>query len=255
MELKINAAGIAAQFKEMEMEVQQDIELAVQELAKMTHQRISDQIANGPNKLGSSLTVYQENLSKPELSSPGVWVVSLGEDALWIEDGSKAHDMKPDLLKGAKFRVIPFDQNKRPQNRTSNDNDIMADLKTGLKEINNARKQSGQSKINLTKIEKDSNGNPRLGKLHELELPSRLPTANAKNPALKGLTIYQSKDEKTGNVRRDVLTFRTVSVNSDPASWMQPAHEGKKFFDEAYTWALGEWETKILPEILKKYGG
>ncbi len=68
-------------------------------------------------------------------------------------------------------------------------------------------------------------------------------------------SIYIEHLPKTGNVRRDIMTFRTVS--NGPASegkWIHPGTKRHKFLDRAEIWAMEEWETKILPEILDKYG-
>lgn len=267
MSLKINidVVSLAAQFKELALEAQQELTRAVAGLATMTHARVAEQAAD---KLKTSLQTFQENLGFEEIS-PGIWVVSIDQPALWIEEGIEAgHDMKPDLLKNAKanaqglrHKVIPFEPGAAsglppkgsigPQKRfASTATQIIQELKTGLRSVNKLRKANGLAPVNMTTIEKNKDGSPRVGKLHEFDLPSDKPTANAKHPALKGLTIYQSKDEKTGNIRRDVLTFRTVSDNSPSDSWIHPGYKGQKFLDEAANWALNEWENKILPDLL-----
>lgn len=255
MSIKINidVEKLAAEFKELAFEVEQEMMQAVAGLAAMTHARVAEQAST---KLKSSFKTFQDNLGFEEIS-PGIWVVSIDQGAMWIEEGINSdHDMKPDLLKdapsgenGARHRVIPFDHALAPTQRNATANRIVEELKAGLKNINKVRKAQGAAPITANKIEKNSDGSPRVGKLHEFDLPSDKPTKNAKHPALKGLTIYQSKDE-SGNVRRDVLTFRTVSDNSAPDSWHHPGFEAKKFLDEAEVWALNEWENKILPDLL-----
>jgi hypothetical protein len=113
-----------------------------------------------------------------------------------------------------------------------------------------------EKKIPFKKLERDGNGNPRLGKIHSFSLPSQPPTSRANTPALSGINIYQQKNAKTGQVRRDIMTFRTVS--SGPASegkWIHPGYDAQKFFDKAMEWALNEWETNVLPQILSKWQG
>jgi hypothetical protein len=69
------------------------------------------------------------------------------------------------------------------------------------------------------------------------------------------VSIYQSVTA-TGNVRRDILTFRTVSEG--PASqgkWIHPGLPPKHFLDRASEWAIKEWENNILPAVLEKYKG
>lgn len=273
LKININVEAIAAQFKEYAAEMERSLNEGVKALAAQTHAHVAEEAAQ---TLKSSLKTFQDNLGFEEVS-PGVWVVSIAEDALWIEEGIEpGKDMKPDLLKNAmagksgRYQVIPFDPKKNPAagvgvgpmptGPKQNQATINQQLKDGLKMINKegraaAKKDGGQwNNVNLRKIEKDENGSPRIGKLHEFDLTSINPTAKAKHPALKGLTIYQSKDDK-GNVRRDVLTFRTVSDNSPADSWRHPGFQAKKFLDEAEMWAMNEWENKILPEILKSFGG
>lgn len=273
LKINIDAAAIAAQFKEFAVEVEQSIQEGVKALAAQTHAHVLEEAAQ---KLKTSHKTFRENLGFEEVS-PGVWVVSIDEKAMWIEEGIEpGKDMKPDLLKNARagkngrYQVIPFDPKKNPGSGVSdpstmswpkqNQTIINQQLKLGLKEINKqgraeAKKNGGKwENISLTKIEKDANGSPRVGKLHEFDIPSIFPTDKAKHPALKGLTIYQNKDEK-GNIRRDVLTFRTVSDNSPSDSWRHPGYQGQKFLDEAEQWAMNEWENKILPDILKSFGG
>lgn len=258
MSLKINidVSSLAAQFKELAIEAEREITKAVAGLAAMTHARVAEQAAQ---KLKSSLKDFQDNLGFEEVQ-PGIWVVSIDQPAMWIEEGIEpGHDMKPDLLKnaevspnGKRHRVIPFNHSAAPTSRNANADRIVQELKSGLNAINKQRKQADpkSGNISITKIEKNADGSPRVGKLHEFDIPSDKPTANAKHPALKGVTIYQSKSGSTGNIRRDVLTFRTVSDGSDPNSWIHPGYKANHFLDDAEVWALNEWENKILPDLL-----
>lgn len=261
LRINIDVSALAAQFKELAVEAEREITKAVAGLATMTHARVAEQAAL---KLKTSLKDFQDNLGFEEVQ-PGIWVVSIDQPAMWIEEGIEpGHDMKPDLLKNAKvtkngkrYKVIPFDHGAPPTSRNATADRIVEELKSGLRQINKERKaidpKSGA--ISITKIEKNPDGSPRVGKLHEFDIQSDKPTKNAKHPALKGLTIYQSKDNKTGNIRRDVLTFRTVSDGSDPNSWIHPGYIAQHFLDDAEVWALNEWENKILPDVLSGLGG
>lgn len=262
MSLKINidVSALAAQFKEFAREAEREITQAVAGLATMTHARVAEQASI---KLHSSLKQFKENLGFEEVT-PGIWVVSIDEPALWIEEGIEAgHDMKVDLLKnaqtgknGGRSKVIPFDHKTPPSSRNATTDKIVNELKAGLQKINQESKKTDPKSGNITihGIEKNPDGSPRVGKLHEFNIPSDKPTANSQHPALKGVTIYQSKDG-TGNVRRDVLTFRTVSDNSDPQAWIHPGYKGNKFLEDAEVWALNEWESKILPELMSNLNG
>lgn len=251
MTLKINidAAAIAEQFKEARLEAEQDIKKSVGDLAAMTHAKVAEMASQ---ELHSTLKTLQENLGFEEVSE-GVWVVSIDEGALFVEEGIPENtDMKPDLLKGAtkvskdghRLRTIPFDHGKPPSQMTPTAQALVSQIKRVLK----------QEKIPFKKIEKNPDGSPRIGKLHSLDIDSDKPTPRASHPALKGLSIYQSQGS-SGNVRRDILTFRTVSSGpSSEGKWIHPGLKAHKFLDRAYEWAVQEWEKSILPEIVAKWG-
>lgn len=267
----IDVAGMAAQFKEFAMEAEREFRQAVAGLAAMTHAHVAEE---AKNKLHTSFKTFKDNLGFVEIT-PGIWVVSIDDPALWIEEGIEpGKDMKPDLLKdaapganGSRSKVIHFDHANGKTKGAGPDNtsqssqsldvtgQIRRELAAGLKAINRDLKTQASAagvkfqNITIKGIEKDSNGSPRVGKLHEFNLPSDKPTATSQHPALKGLTIYQTKRDD-GSVRRDVLTFRTVSDNSDPQAWHHPGYKGQKFLEEAETWARNEWDKNILPLLM-----
>lgn len=250
MALKINidVAKIAADFKDLALEVEQDLNKGVANLAAMTHAKVAE-MAN--NELRSTRKNFQDSLGFEEVA-PGVWVVSVDEKGLWVEEGIEPNtDMKPGLLKdatqiskdGHRYRSIPFEHSKAPSQLTPYAQRLVSQIRYELK------KQG----IPFKKLEKTPEGSPRIGKLHKLDISSGKPTPRASTDALKGINIYQTMT-KTGNVRRDILTFRTVS--DGPASakkWIHPGLEPKHYLERAQEWALKEWEDNILPEILKKY--
>lgn len=252
LKLNIDAAKIAAQFKEFAMEIEQDIRKAIGNLAAITHAKVAEE---AQQELHSSRKTFMDALGFEELS-PGIWVISIDQKALWIEEGIDPNkDMKPDLLKsgtktsqsGNKYKVIPFDYGKPPSQLTQGAQAIVSAIKQNLKKEN----------VPFKKIERNSDGSPRVGKLHSFNFGNpggRMGGPGKGNtPVMNGLSIYQSIT-KTGNVRRDIMTFRTVS--SGPASaekWFHPGLEAKKYLDKAAEWAMKEWEDKILPEVLKKW--
>ena len=250
MTLKINIDidKLAQQFEELALEVKQDLEKGVANLAAITHAKVAE-MAN--NELHSSRKQFNESLGFEEIS-PGVWVVSIDEKGLWIEEGIEPNtDMKDALLKNDaeisadrhKYKAIPFDHSKPPSQMTPYAQNLVAKIKYALK----------KEGIPFKKIEKDKSGNPRLGKLHKLDIDTLPPTSRASTPALKGVSIYQSMTA-TGNVRRDIMTFRTVTDGpKGQGKWIHPGLAPKKFLDRAYEWALKEWEDKILPEVLAKW--
>jgi hypothetical protein len=205
-------------------------------------------------ELKTSRKLYTDNLGFEEIA-PGVWIVSLDEKALWIEEGIEPNtDMKPGLLKdaktganGNKYKVVPFKYDKPGSQNTPYTNNVIGVIKQNLK------KQG----VPFKKIEYNKDGSPKTGKLHEFNFGNpggRMGGPGKGNtPVMNGLSIYQSVT-KSGNVRRDILTFRTVS--SGPASaekFIHPGFQGKKYMDAAADWAMKEWESKILPEVMKKW--
>lgn len=248
LKIKIDTQSIAKQFKELALEVEQDLNKGVANLASITHAKVAEMASD---ELHSSRKQLMDNLGFEEIN-PGVWVVSIDQDALWIEEGIEPNfDMKPGLLKGAqntskdgyKYRVIPMDHGKAPSQMNGYAQGLVAKIKANLK----------REGVPFKKIEKNANGSPRTGKLHEFSWDSEIP-GKGNTPALKGVSIYQTIT-KSGNVRRDILTFRTVSGGpKSHGKWIHPGYDPKRFLDRAAEWATKEWEDKILPEILSKYG-
>jgi hypothetical protein len=254
LKIKIDTTLMAKQFKELALEVERDLKKGVANLAAVTHARVVEMASE---ELHSSRKTFMDNLGFEEISD-GVWVVSVDEKGLWVEEGIEPNtDMKPGLLAGRKSRVIPFDHNKAPSQLNGYAQNLVTNIRAQLK----------KEKVPFKKLETYGTG-PNKGKpiAGDVDKPVRLHTfdfskgrasqagGGGGNPDLKGINIYQTLT-KTGNVRRDIMTFRTVS--SGPASegkWIHPGTKRHKFLDRAEIWAMEEWETKILPEILDKYG-
>jgi len=244
LKIKIDVENIAAQCKEFAIEAQQDLMKGVENLAAITHAKVVEMAAQ---ELHTSREKFMENLGFEEISE-GIWVVSVDEDAFWIEEGLKdGFDMKPGLLKNAKtskdgkrYKVVPFEHSQTPSNLTASAQSIVSQIKSNLR----------KEKVPFKKIEKDSWDRPKVGKLHSFNWASDVP-GRGNTPSLKGVSIYQTMT-KGGNVRRDILTFRTVTENQ-PDKWISPGFEAKHFLDRAMEWALNEWEQKILPEIMSKW--
>jgi len=252
LKFNIDAAKIAAQFKEFALEVEQDLQKAIANLAAITDAKVKE-MANA--ELQSSRKPFMDSLGFEEIA-PGIWVISVDESGLWVEEGIPSDkDMKPDLLKkdfktskdGHRYKAIPFDYGKAPSQQTAQTRQLVSYLKEQLK----------KEKVPFKKIERNSDGSPKVGKLHEFDFGNpggRMGSIGKGNtPVFKNLSIYQSVNA-AGQVRRDILTFRTVS--SGPKSsgkWHHPGLEAKKFLDRALEWAVKEWENKILPEVMEKW--
>lgn len=252
LKFNIDAAAIASQFKEFALEVELDLQKAVANLAAITDAKVKEMASQ---ELKSSRKPFMDSLGFEEVA-PGVWVISVSEDGMWVEEGIEANkDMKPGLLaegfktskNGNKYKVIPFDYGQAPSQMTPSTQAIVSYLKQNLKKEN----------VPFKKIERNADGSPKVGKLHEFNFGNpggRMGGPGKGNtPVLNGLSIYQSVT-KSGNVRRDILTFRTVSSGPGSAGkWHHPGLEPKKFLDRALDWAMAQWEEKILPEVLDKW--
>ena len=247
LKININIDALTAQIKDFAMEAGEDLKKGVANLAAITHAKTAELAAS---ELKTTAKTLKDNLGFEEISE-GVWVVSIDQDALFIEEGIEPNtDMKPGLLKGAtktskdgnKYRPIPFEHSKAPSQMTPASQHIVNILNQNLKKEN----------IPFKKIEKNQDGSPRVGKLHSLNIDSPIP-GKGNTPALKGVSIYQTLT-KTGNVRRDILTFRTVSSGPRSAGkFLHPGMKAKHFLERAEEWALKTWEEQIMPEILNKY--
>jgi hypothetical protein len=253
LNLKFDIDSIANQFKEIALEVKNDLEKGVERLAAATNAHVH---MEAEEKL-SSATLQKFNKSIGfENPAPGIWVVSVDEKGLWVEEGlPSGFDMKPGLLdspkaktskRGFKYTVIPFDMGKSESKATGYEWTLRNKVKSELEKAG----------IPFKKIETLPSGKPRTGLLHRLDLGGDV-LPGASTPVLQGLSIYQTVT-KTGNVRRDIMTLRTVS--GDPASgsaskWFHPGREGSKFLDSAAAWAEKEWTDTILPEIMEKWKG
>lgn len=244
LKFEIDADAIAAQFKQFAKEVKDNIEKSMENLATLTRANIVEQT---DKDLNTARSVYTDALGDVEEVAPGVWVISLDEKALWIEEGIEPnHDMKPDLLKGKKYRVIPFKYNRPPTQNSNLTNALVGQIKQTLK----------KEGLSMHKIEYNANGSPRVGKLHEYDInkPISIRPGKGNTEALTRLSVYQTEDAKTNKIKRDVLTFRTVS--SGPASagkWIHPGYTGKKYMDKAMEKAAKMWEEQILPEIMERW--
>lgn len=250
LKLNLNIDKITKDLKDFAIEAEKDLTEGVKALAASTHAKVKEWASTD---LKSTQRQFLDSVGFEEII-PGVWVVSINEKGLFIEEGLPENfDMKPGLLKNAKsakngnkYRVIPFDYGKGPSQQTPQTQNLVSYLKRELKREN----------IPFKGIEKNADGSPRIGKLHTLDLGNpggRMGSIGKGNtPVFKGLTIIQSQTSE--GPRRDILTFRTVS--SGPASsgkWIHPGLKAKKYLERAQIYAEQMWENEVLPAILSKW--
>lgn len=249
LKFEIDVDDLVKEFGDLKAEAEQVIVESVKAAALMTYGKVNELAAE---KLHSTLKPYQEALSYEEVS-PGFWVVTLAESAMWIEEGRKSGPMFDDLLRngakigkdGQRYKSIPFEHSKNPTEQTVKAKEITSMIRTELK----ARG------IPYKKIETDASGSPRLGKIHSFSVPgSPKPSLKAKYGALEGINVYQ---RKVGNkIKRDVMTFRIISdkqKTDGSGRWEHPGKPAINLMDTAYDWIVNEFETKILPEALAKF--
>jgi hypothetical protein len=243
----VNADEIAAEFGDLKEQVKKTLEDAVQQVASMTHAKTLE-LAN--EKLHSTRSIYTSSLDFKE-EAPGIWVVSLDEKAMWLEEGRKSGDMTEDLLKrnykvakdGSRYRAIPFSHSKGPS----------ATPKASQMFVNQVKQELKSRNIPYKKIEYNQDGSPRMGRLHTIkDISSLRPSSRASFGALAGLTVMQSMGSN-GKVRRDIMTFRVVSSKHKGSKWIHPGLEANKFMDQALEWAERIFDNEILPAILESY--
>ena len=242
----INVDDLVAEFGEIKETVSKDIKQAASDVASMTHAKV---LEYARNDLSSLSKLYTDNV---EFSNPdeNLWVVTLKEPAMWIEEGRKSGSMIDDLLQrgfktskdGNKYRVIPMEHSKPPSQQSNAAQDMTTFIRGELKKRN----------INYKKVELDKSGSPRLGLLHRFDVDNpRMSEKQKEN--LKGVAVYQTKGQD-GAVRRDVMTFRVVSEKQKAdGKWMHPGRDASKFMDRALDWAMRTFENEMLPAILAKY--
>lgn len=257
----LDIAGLTQFLENFQKEISADLKKATKGLAVDTQTHIVEQ---AQNKLKSSKQTYMENLSQAEKIDDYLWEITLKADAQWIEDGLPNNfDMKKGLLNtqkpgspgqihtgkdGKKYRIVAFDQGKVSTQLSSNEDK----LKYQQELIKKVKSELRKREIPYKKLELDAaTGSPRTGKLHSFDFESGIP-GRGNTPVLHGLSIYQTKDETTGKVKRSLTTFRTVKEGQD-GKWIHPGLEGKKFFEEAKKWAEDRWEKDILPSLVAKY--
>lgn len=234
-------------------EITSDVKKSIKALAVDSHNHIKEE---AQNKLHSFREKYLESLSPPEQLDDYLWVITLSDKAEWIEMGRpEPFDMKPGLLKdgktskdGHKYRVVPMDQAKTPTQMSPK----TAGYETTM--VNKVKAELKARGIPYKKLEIDpKTGSPRIGKLHALDIDSFTP-GKGNTPQLHGINIYQTK-QKNGSVKRSITTFRTVTDKPDQADkWIHPSVEAKNFFEATKIWAEKEWESKIIPALVSKYG-
>lgn len=248
LKFDVDIQKIAESFGALKSELETDLVKSVEGLASMTHAKT---VELAREQLRSLYKKYTDNL---EFTNPvdNLWIISLKEPALWIEEKRKNGFMS-ELLSGKsaktskdgkRYAVIPFEHSKNPSEQSFSARAISTEIK-------NEMKARG---LNWKKIETDESGSPRLGRLHSFNVPTDKLKSHHKSSPGMGVSVYQSIDPQTNKARRDVLTFRVITEDHrQEGLWFHPGRDGDKIMDQAFEWAMETWEREVLPAVLKKY--
>lgn len=237
---------------------------AAQSLAMQAHAHLLEQVQE---KLHSTRERYVDAVNFQQVNND-VWVISLDQSAMWLEEGMDEREMIAGLLKspkakmakdGSKYLSVPFQHNKGPTQQTSAAQDLTATVRQELQ----------KRQIPYGKIERDESGKAKLGLLHKFDImkdpvkshegagQGHGPVGSVRQgmtgiPFLQSVRVYQ-RQMAGGAIKKGIMTFRTVSSkHKGTGRWVHPGIEPRKFFDETADWALSVWP-KIASEIDKAF--
>lgn len=240
----INIDEITKNFQEFKKEIENDIMNATAVLAKMVRTGISERVEA---ELKSTRKLYMDNLSEPVEVEPGVWVITLNKEAVFLEDGGKAGPMtgllnspKAKEGKNGKYIAIPIGFSGAPSTMTPSTQQVSLAIRAELK----------KRKIGYTKIEFDEKGAPKLGMLHKFTTEGEKIKPHHKHSPMEGVTVSQRMGEN-GQVERSVQIFRTMTAEN---IWQHPGTAPHNFFEDALEEGIKKWNAE-LSEILNSYQG
>jgi hypothetical protein len=249
---------------------------AGRELSKMAVAKAKEKAAE---KLHTRRQMYQDGLSFGK-EDADTWMITLDKKVRWIDDGQTAFDMLKGLLnspkakygKNGKYIIIPFDHSPGGKGgsgskigRTSAQQDL----------VNTVKKEMKSRGIPFGQIEKDSQGNDKMGKLHSFNISSgplkqdsgpgqrrgpvgevmqgaKDPGQAAGTPFLQGVSVYQNKG-KSGKTQRTIMTFRVATESRGGAArWEHPGNDAVNILEKAVEEAIDIWQKEVVPAILDK---
>lgn len=203
-------------------------------------------------KLKSRRDTYLKHLSftKEGSGDNTVYIIVLSEEALWIEEGVAAHNMKSTHLNGKDKVVIPFQHNKGiPSMMPQKQADMYKEVKSFLK----------KNKMSLNKPILNKTGSPTISTPGNVKpaasfgsVPSKHVSKKSGKSLLNNLNVYQHESTSQSGKKKTTstaMTFRTLSRNSSDSEWNVPNLPGAKILDEVYDWILQNYE-RILQESL-----
>ncbi len=261
LEVNFDITELLERYSHLSDEIEKATSEGIARLSLMTHAHITER---AQEKLHSTRDLFFSKFKPLEQVDATSWLITIPKEISWIENGINAgFDMLPGMLaspkartgKNGKYLIVPFKHNSSP--RTPTQELLNKTLKSELT----------KKKIPYQKIEKNPDGSAKSGLLHKLNAGN--PTAPKPNgkpwqpdhysgPILQSIRVYQHKVEHaqtaTVSVKKDIMTFRTASQSQAGQKWIHPGFEPQNFLTEAKDWAEKEWETSIMPEIMKDLG-
>ncbi len=284
---RVNVEQVAQKLGQAADLVQTKVADAVEKLVASTHAFV---VAKAQSELGD----YKRSILPGPPDADGmpknvkwrkiaerIWVVEILPEAAWIEEGRPATSMatedwllKPGKVKtakdGSKYRAIPFTN----QQFTGKDKPASATseiARPALAAI--AKRAIKEAGVNLKKIERHPNGDPKLGVLHRIPIDTEhhkgVPGFSSKPrnaedskktgfkqhegiPYLSGLAVTQRINAK-GKVTREAVTWRMVSSKHRlEGRWEYPAVQAFGALPAAVKYAEEEW-AKMLEIMEREY--
>jgi len=211
-------------------------------------QKLADQL---PNSLGNK---YKENIYI-EQQSENFITVGIREEALWIEEGRKGGFMS-ELLKngktakdGSKYRIIPIEKKNTAKKTSTSGDDLVGELKTFFR-------SKGIRYSKNKALATDSNGSPRIGKIHSFSIKDLNNSKSGKSLSknVQGVSVFQNKNAKTGKVERSIMTFRVISDKSrSKGTWVHPGRPPENIMIDTFQWVQDTYQRELIPALRKKY--
>lgn len=199
------------------------------------------------NSLGSTRNQYIRGIQEPKISNNRSVIILIGGLPNMIESGAPAFDLKQGFRKSLKKKIkvgggwyltIPFRwsssdalgeneafSNKMPVEVYKEASSLKASLLTGENKVKyskglNVKNLSNNFQSIKTRAEiKDSEGNIVYGAYKH------------KSSIYQGITKFQNTYEKA--TQNTYFSFRRVSDNSDPLSWIHPGFVAKNLAEKA----------------------
>ena len=279
LKFNIDGKAILDLCKDSEEEVKKALSKGVKDLAVAAETHILE-LAKG--ELSPALfKIFKGDQKEPTLRldtiDANTHVITLSGSAYWIEEGIKpGSDMKTSdwLFKSKKTKTskegyrylnVPFQHSAPPSTQTGYEKSLTDRVKFELKAKNLQRKKNGLSQIPWMGIERDENGKPKEGLIHEFDFKGTKAKDSWTSNPLERLRVYQAVEkDKNGQpklgkngkekVSRSWMTFRTASENpKSKDKFIHPGYTGNKFMEKTQEWAENEFYKKILPEIFAKW--